>query len=111
MALLKNIKYPNGTESNYHKISEIHVYEQKEYVCIGEVDNEDKWEAQKSYKLNFRVFSYVSQEIRTNNNDNYVVFNDITVTASLEEIENTPIIKLAYNKLKDTETFANAEDV
>lgn len=41
MALLKNIKYANGTETNYHKIGEIRIVPLPDQITYVEVEQEE----------------------------------------------------------------------
>ena len=113
MALLKNIQYPNGTASNYHKITDLRLNQivAPTMLVIHDEGNGTPVETPKHYRLTVNVASYVSQNIREQDVANYLHSDVYRVNVTTEEIETTPIMTLAYNALKKTQTFAEAENV
>ena len=114
MALLKNIKYSNGTETNYHKISEVKVVPKTVTLMpdpLSVEKGETTAEVIKTYILTIVVRSYVSQDIRENGDFYYISVKSFTEETTFENVETIPIITLAYTLLKNTEDFKDAEDV
>jgi len=95
MALNKTITETNGIQTNYHKISNIRV----------NAKTGDKFD------LTIFVASYVNEEYRQDGVNNAVVNNAYFATATIEEMEATPIFTLAYAKLKNMPAFAGATDI
>ena len=93
MALFKKITNPKGVVSEYHKIMSV--------SC--EAENNDF--------LTVRTGSFASQDYRDANVHNYVGTDCFYIPVAKEELESTPILKLAYSKLKETELYKGAEDV
>lgn len=100
MALLKNIKYPNGTEANYHKISGI---------IVNEIIDDEL--QQKKYQLIFTVDSYVAQSFRQEDLTNCINTKRYFHTMSVEELEAGPIIPLCYSALKTKSEFVDSENI
>ena len=94
MAVCKSITLDNGVVTNYHRILSA-------YLC-----NETE------PTLNVRVGSYVSGDYRDeekteNSPDNVVHISEYNLDFDMSESINFGNI---YEKLKETETFSNAED-
>lgn len=114
MALLKNIKYPNGTETNYHKISEIKIVPFTKTVMVTPASSPEEipvYETLRLYRVEMVVRSYVSQDIRDDSEYNYLAIKKYDKEAIPEEMESTPIMKLAYDALKLVPDFEGAEDI
>ena len=114
MALLKNIKYSNGTETNYHKISEIRVIPFTKETIVKYAENPSEsnvYEQVKLYKIETIVRSYVTRDIRDNNEYNYLAIKKYEHEATEKSVEMVPIMKLAYDALKLTTDFEDAEDI
>lgn len=97
MALVKKIIYPNGTESNYHKIYSLDVRPCRE-------DLGDK------YYITVFVYSYVSKDIRMENVNNSLTTNHCGFLVEKEDLETVPVMKLTYDYLKTTPEFEEALD-
>ena len=117
MALLKNFKYANGTETNYHKISEIKIQPRKRTV-INWIDNPEKEDEQipvenivQSYYLSIIVHSYVSQDIRDTGDNNYLRTKMYTFEMNEETMQSASIMTVCYNLLKADPEFEGAEDI
>ena len=92
MALSKKITNNKGVVSEYHKIVNVSINASAEEVSV-------------------HVASFSSKAYREKS-----VYNDVDtlclfISCTIEEIEKTPIYKLMYDKLKETELFRGAEDV
>lgn len=115
MALLQNIQYPNGTETNYHKISELHItpYSTQEYINVPTEEDDLNTEIRecKYYYIQSIVCSYVSKNIRENNSSNYLLKTQYSHKVSAEQVETLPIMSVAYAALKTEPVFSGAEDV
>ena len=115
MALLKNIKYPNGTETNYHKISELKIIPSVRTLSKTEVVDGVETiipdGTERCYQVGIIVRSYVSQDIREGSEYNYLSIKKYDATFGAEEIETVSIMALAYNALKDMPEFSGAEDI
>ena len=119
MALLKNIKYPNGTESNYHKIARISLakrtietvrYEtsfDENGVLIESIPVKERVE---NYETEVYVRSYTSKEIRDTGDSNYLKEYRFYFAIPTELAESTPIFTVVYNLLKTKPEFEGAED-
>ena len=94
MALKKAITNKKGVTTNYHKIGNF---------SVRKTDNE-------RYTICAQVLSFVSEEYRRLSEANAVVNIDYIVRADADEISTTPILALAYDKLKTLPTFDGAED-
>ena len=119
MALLKNIKYPNGTESNYHKISRLTLakfrekslhYPEPNFNEEEPVPVEPVEEFVEKYEIEVYVYSYTSKEVRDNSLGNYLKEYHFYLTTSAELAETNPIFPLVYELLKNTPEFQDAED-
>lgn len=97
MALRKTLISKNGIETNYHKITL-----QDSYVKI-----EDEKEI-----FNFRatVHSYVSEDIRRQSQGYSANSKHFEFSAEASELAENGVYATAYNRLKATEEFADAED-
>lgn len=96
MALKKTITTKNGITTEYHKIGSINIASRGENLVMRVV-----------------VKSYVTEDIRKDNMNLFVsesVHNFPTTFEELGELESKSIYALAYEKLKGTEAFAEAED-
>lgn len=94
MALKKAITNQKGVTTNYHKIGNFSIRktpDEKYVICV-------------------QVLSFVSEEYRRLSETNSIVNIDYLVRAEADEISTTPILTLAYNKLKALPTFDGAED-
>ena len=105
MALSKKLVYPNGTETNYHKIVEVVVRARDEHT-----------EAEVTYKTSdylvcVYVNSYTSDTIRSTGIRNYVVQRMYNFSVSTSVMHNNCIMHLSYDLLKTLPEFADAEDV
>jgi hypothetical protein len=92
MALSKKITSSKGVVSEYHKIVSVSINS-----AVGEVS--------------VHVASFSSKAYREKS-----VYNDVDtlclfISCTIEDLEKTPIYKLLYDKLKETELFKGAEDV
>jgi hypothetical protein len=108
MALSKNIQYPNGTETNYHKIHSIALTHYSE-IRTDPTGGEDVFDT--SYYMEITVYSYVSKEIRKVSSHNYLTNYNARVVCDAADVENKNIMHLAYDLLKTLPEFADAEDV
>ena len=131
MALLKNFKYPNGTETNYHKIGEIRIApkpDQVETILVSEaVYPEEGGEmgamlgpivpaiyetvTKKYVQIMVQILSYVSQEIREDALDNVVTKQLQYFAISMDELIANDIMTICYDYLKTLAVFEDAEDV
>ena len=111
MALSKNIKYPNGTESNYHKISEIVISSSTSYGYEHSEEQEPQLVEKKFYNIEYILRSYVSATIRKENESQSLVNSKHLFFATANEVDNTPIFKLAYDALKKEPAFEGSEDI
>ncbi len=93
MALFKKITDIKGVVSEYHKIMSV--------SC--DTENGDN--------LTVRIGSFTSRDYRNASVHNFVDMDCCFLPVTKEEMENTPIFKLAYSKLKKTELYKGAEDV
>ena len=106
MALSKKITYPNGTETNYHKI-----------IRVSILSNESKFETNEeiqtvtTYDATIIVNSYVSNTVRATGINNYVIQKTYSLNLTAEIVHNNCIMHLAYDLLKTQPEFADAEDV
>lgn len=93
MALKKKITNENGVVTDYHKVDSINIRSMKDI-------------------LNMRVVvkSYVSEDIRKKDKALSVAESVHNFLATVEEIEANSVYSIAYNSLKSTEMFAEAED-
>ena len=107
MALSKKIIYPNGTETNYHKIHSVTL------THVSAITNTETGEevVDISYNVEVQVYSYVSKEIRKINEHNYLRNYAVVEVRPAEEVENANIMALAYEIVKRDGRFADAEDV
>ena len=120
MALLKNIKYPNGTESNYHKIArmslakkntEVIRYPEPTYDENGEpIMPIPVKEIVENYEMEVYVRSYTSKEIRLTGESNYLKEYRFYFVVPAEQVEDNPIFPVVYNLLKTKPEFEGAED-
>lgn len=93
MALQKTIELSNGATCNYHKIQEIRV------------QNSDQ-----QLRMDIAVASYVSSEIRKQDENLNLTMQFFDFELTQEEVESKPIFQLGYEKLKTLEAFQDAED-
>ena len=105
MALYKEIVKDNGIIATYHKIKNVSIMMRSPHV--DEETNEIK---ENTHLLSVKVRSYVSEEYRRNSEDNAVSNRDYHFRITLEEIAETPVLALAYNKLKKLSVYADAID-
>ena len=107
MALKKTKQYSNGTSANYHKILSI------ELVAHDATDDENIEEiiAQEWYEMIIELCSYHSEDIRRNSIDAYLETNYITTNIAKTEFNSADLFTQAYNYLKTTSAFKDAEDV
>jgi hypothetical protein len=87
MALLQNIQYPNGTETNYHKIN---------YVTLNDQE------------VTCELKSYTSIDYRKVNKSADSSYYHFTIT--VEEEESMGIRALCYTKIKSLPEWEDAED-
>lgn len=92
MALFKKITNSKGVVSEYHKIMS---------VSLNSTGDE----------TSVHVGSFASKSYRDKSVYNEVDMHCIFLPVTIEELEKTPIYKLMYDKLKETELFKGAEDV
>ena len=116
MALLKNFRYPNGTETNYHKISELRVLPKKYVVHHipkepDEVREENQSETVTSYMITVTLCSYVSRTVRESGSNNYLHCKNYSFEISEEQMLTEPIMKISYDKIKSLQEFEGAVDV
>lgn len=93
MALNKIMTDHKGVTTTYHKIDNV------------EVEKNDT-----GYQLYLHLMSYVSEAWRFASKNNYAAQSSYLVSASLEEVENMPIMTVAYHALKQLDAFIDAED-
>lgn len=105
MALYKEIIKNNGISTAYHKIKSVSVVMRSPYV-----DEETDKVTESTHLLSVKVKSYVSEDYRRVSEDNAVSSRDYNYRVTLAEIAETPILELAYAKLKDMPEFEGAED-
>lgn len=91
MALKKVVTYDNGTSSEYHKISNVIL------------DSNDE-----GTRIFVTVNSYLNQEFREKNAP--IETKNYSFDIKENEDYDTGIRQLAYNKLKDLDEWADAED-
>ena len=96
MALKKSIETHIGLPAEYHKIRNF---------LISERDQTNK-----NYVATVTVGSYLNEEAR-NNGAMAIRETTYTMHFSLFELENTPIIKLLYSKLKVIAEFEDSVDL
>ena len=111
MALLKNIKYPNGTESNYHRIHEISLMHSPYVKYVSTEDGVVKEYIDDNYTLNITVRSYVSRNIRMENEENYLEVRIIITNGTSAMVEGSNIMALGYQMVKEDPEFMYSEDV
>ena len=105
MALYKEITKDNGITAQYHKIKKVSVVMRSPYV-----DEETSEIINDTHLLCVNVKSYVSEDYRRVSEDNAVYIRDYHVKVTLAEIAETPILELAYAKLKEMPGFTDAKD-
>ena len=106
MALYKNVKYPNGVETNYHKITQVMILASEKHLMINE-----QIQTVAGYNATIVVNSYVSNTVRTTSVDNYVVQKTYSFNLSTESVHENCIMHLSYDLLKTLPEFTDAEDV
>ena len=111
MALQKNFKYSNGTETNYHKVHEVKLVHESKVVVVENDDNTTEEVIDTSYKISIQLYSYVSKEVRLVSEHNYLERNIIYGVRAADIVENSNIMMLAYEIVKDNDAFADAIDV
>ena len=92
MALVKNIKTNNGVTTNYHKINNFSVYSLNGGY----------------YDVHLTVDSYVNEDIRRSIDGTKVSSKVYIIKVNIHELENTPMMKLLYTKLKALDAFKDA---
>ena len=100
MALNKAITNAKGIETSYHKICKISLVKSKP-------KNE---EDETSHLICANVFSYVTEEHRRAAENSAVSNRDYHIKVTLAELETTPMLTLAYARLKALPMFEGAED-
>lgn len=93
MALKKKIANKNGIVTDYHKIDSINIRSKDDVLVMRAV-----------------VKSYVTEDIRKEDMALSVSETVHNFPTSIEEIEGKSVYVLAYEKLKTTKQFAEAED-
>lgn len=93
MALKKTITNKNGITTEYHKIGSVNIASRGEDILMRVV-----------------VKSYISESIRNEDVALNVSESVHNFPTTVEELESKSIYALAYEKLKGTEAFAEAED-
>lgn len=96
MALNKEIINTKGIITSYHKVGN--------FSITKRVTKEDAIEC----LICTNVKSFVSEEYRRISEDNSVSNRDYHLKAALEEVAQTPIYELIYNKLKEQTDFFEA---
>jgi hypothetical protein len=114
MALKKILIEDNGIQTEYHKILNITV-EQKEVQPIREsyeVNGKTlvKTVFKEAYKLNVTVASYTTLETRKKSVSLVAYEKNYIIPVESAQFEVHPIFELAYEELKKTDKFAEAED-
>ena len=104
MALYKEITKENGISTAYHKIKNVSVT-----MRTPRIDEETN-ETDNTHLLSVKVKSYVSEDYRRVAEDNAVSSRDYNFKVTLAELAETPIVALAYAKLKAEPNFEGAED-
>ena len=105
MALFKEITKDNGIPTAYHKIKKVSVVMRspaEKYEADETIDN--------THVLCVNVKSYVSEDYRRVSEDNSVSSRDYNFRVTLAEVSETPVLELAYAKLKAEPNFEGAED-
>ena len=100
MALNKAITDAKGITTNYHKVGTLSLVK---YVPKNETD-------ETSHILCVNVSSFVSEEYRRESEKLAVSNRDYHIKVTLAELSETPVLTLAYNKLKSLPIFEGAED-
>lgn len=100
MALLKAITNKKGITTNYHKVGDVSLVK-----LVSDGNSEDE-----TYLICTNVKSFVSEDYRRISEGNTVSSKDYHFKVTLAEIAETPILELAYAKLKDMPEFEGAED-
>lgn len=100
MALNKAITNEKGITTNYHKVGTLSLVK-----YIPKEDTDDT-----SHLLCVNVYSFVSEDYRRESEKLAVSNRDYHIKVTLAELSETPILALAYNKLKSLPIFENAED-
>ena len=134
MALLKNIQYPNGTETNYHKIGEIRVIPQPDKIdyvekviepveLVEDTTSENNEEMEtlppieyeeivtKMVSVMVQVLSYVSQEIRDTGVKNNLTSQISYFNLTMEQLSTNDIMTVCYGLIKTLPEFEGAENV
>ena len=93
MALKKTITNKNGVTTEYHKIGSLNVNTRGDGLILRAV-----------------VKSYVTEDIRNEDMSLSVTESVYNFPTTVKELESKSIYALAYEKLKGTEIFAEAED-
>jgi len=96
MALSKVITKNNGITTSYHKVTSVTV-SQENYLTL---------ETNKCVYLSVELTSYFNEEYRQNSEA--IESNNYYFTITSEEEESTSARKLAYNKLKTLQQWADA---
>ena len=100
MALYKEITDRKGVTTRYHKIDKMSIVK-----TAPKNETSDK-----THIICAALMSYASEDYRRANDDNAITSRDYHFPVTLDEISTTPILTLAYNKLKALPTFDGAED-
>lgn len=100
MALNKAITNEKGITTNYHKIGTLSL------VKVTPKEETDET----SHLLCVNVSSFVSEDYRRESEKLAVSSRDYNFKITLAELTETPILTLAYNKLKSLPMFDGAED-
>lgn len=105
MALYKEKIENNGITTRYHKIKKVSLAMRSPYV-----DEEKNETINDTHLLTISVKSYVTEDYRRNFEENPAYSRDYHIRVTLNEISSTPIISLAYYKLKYLDEFYGSRD-
>jgi hypothetical protein len=100
MALFKETTDRKGITTRYHKIGKMSIVK---HTPKDEAD-------ERSHLICANVQSYASEDYRRADENNAILSRDFHIFVTLDEIAETPILTLAYDKLKALPTFDGAED-
>lgn len=112
MALIKNIKNHNGTETNYHKISKVILAPKAKRVLVKErtKDTPAEYATERVYEAEITVRSYVSHDIRETGERNYLNTRRFECELSVADAESKAAFVACYDALKTLPEFEGAEN-
>ena len=92
MALVKEFNTDMGVSIEYHKISNFSM----QHIGSG------------YYDVHVVVSSYINEELRREYPNSKTKSKAYFLKVTLNELETTPVLKLLYSKLKETDDFKDA---